>query len=496
MVDKPGIGSEDWGEPLNAALDQLQGSADTAAAAAATAQGSATSAQTTADTAAATALAASNTADSAASTANALNTTVSGLSTTVNAPTTGLVARTTNLETTVGTPGRVLERPWEIVVASTSQADVTAAFNAALSARVGNAVQKRVIFPPGVYNLTVPFPTDTIGPAGQRENFVIEGAGRSTTTINWNNATDPLITASAVRYRWMAIKGMTIASQNAANVFAYLFSQQTGGYNQAWLFEDLHFTGAWTRGIGLDGGTAGNLNSEFTLNRVFTAPSSTWSDAFFVCGMTNNSTENQFLNYWIRDCCLSLTSGTLFRFNRGGSVRVQNGSWSAQSSANTITFFSYPSIQNNNADRNQLLIEGVRFEPKGTAHTVLDCHMGDGSVTFISCSDSGSTQNTGSYTHNRYKITAGNGLGEWAAPVVRFQDCEMGGYVLWTSLGDQQRGGFIFDGCKWYRGDSNEKADEIQGGTNPILQWASTHVPNYDFVHGFNYDDLKSWSIT
>lgn len=496
MVDKPGTGTTHWDVPLNQALDQLQASSDAAQSTATTAQSTATSATGTANAAAVTAQAASDTANSAAATASGLNSTVSGLTTTVNAPTTGLVARTTNLETTVGTPGRVLERPWEIVVASTSQADVTAAFNTALASRTGNAVTKRVIFPPGVYNLTVPFPTDTIGASGQRETFVIEGAGRTATTINWNNASQPLITAANVRYRWMQIKGMTIASQNPANVFAYLFSQQTGGFNQAWLFEDLHFTGAWTRGIGLDGGTAANLNSEMTLNRVFTAASSTWSDAFFVCGMTNNSTENQFLNYWIRDCCLSLTSGTLFRFNRGGSVRVQNGSWSAGGAANTIVFFSYPSAQNNNADRNQLLVEGVRFEPKAATHTILDCHMGDGSVTFISCSDSGSTQNTGSITHNRYAVTATNALGEFAAPVVRFQDCEMGGFVLWTSLGNQQRGGFIFDGCKFYRGDSNEKADEIQGGTDPILQWASSHVPNYDFVHGFNYDDVKSWSIT
>lgn len=485
MVTKPGTGTTQWDVSLNAALDSLQASADSAQNTA----GTANTAASAASSAASTAL---STANNAASTASAAQTTANSASTAINTPTTGLTARVTNLETVVGTPG-TKERPWEIVVADTSQASVTAAFNAALNAPVGAAVQRRVIFPPGVYNLTVPFPTDTIGSAGQRENFVIEGAGRSTTTINWNNSAAPLITASSVRYRWLTVRGMTIASQNSANVFAYLFSQQTGGFNQAWLFEDLHFTGAWTRGIGLDGGTNGNLNSEFTLNRVFTAPSSTWSDAFFVCGLTNNSTENQFLNYWIRDCCLSLTSGTLFRFNRGGSITVDNGSWSAQSSANTITFFSFPNAQSNSPDRNQILITRVRFEPKGTAHTIIDSHMADGFISFVSCSDSGSTQNAGSYVHNRYKITGNAIFGGNVAPTVRFQDCAMGGYVSYTG-GVQSRGGFIFDGCKWYRGDTGQVTNRIPAdGADSVLQWSAS-APKYDFVHGWNYSDVKSWS--
>ncbi|MGH8965946.1 MAG: hypothetical protein ACRDXB_11555, partial [Actinomycetes bacterium] len=302
-------------------------------------------------------------------------------------------------------------------------------------------------------------------------------------------------------YRYVTISGFVFNSQNSANVFADLVSTTGGVYNQRWTFERLKFGGTWTRGIGLDGETAGNLNSEFTFDRVETNPSSNWTDAFFHSGLSNHSSENQFLNYWFYDCNFSLASGTALRWTRGGSVRITNGSWSANSSSGTILWLDFPTAQSNQPDRNQVYVEGVRFEPKGGSHKILNCQGADGSVVFQSCSDNGSSQNTGSYDDERYTV---NGNAIWSGNVglvVAFKQSSMGGIARWVG-GAQSRGGFVVDGCKIYRGDTGQRAYTTSSesgaavGTtaaNPFLQWTGS-APKYDFLHGWNYNDAKSWA--
>lgn len=415
----------------------------------------------------------------------------------INDSLTGLVPRVETLEDNVATGGgaSVKERPWEVVAADTTPSALQAAVDDLLAERIGNAVQRTLYLPPGEYHLTTPLLADNEALPAMLENVRIEGAGIRSTRIYWDRTdSTPFIRAAAPRIRWLTMKGATFTAASSNAVWAYLYSTQGGAYNQAWVIEDCEWTGSWLRGIGLDGGTNGNLNSEFTLNRVFTSPSSTWADAFFVSGLTNNSTENQFLDYWIRDSCLSLASGTMFRFRRGGSVTVENGSWSANSSSGTILWFDWPTAQSNNPDRSQMLVSRVRFEPKGSGHKILSSQAADGMFTFQSCSDQGASQNSGTYTHERYTITGNNIWSGNVAPIVRFQDCSMGGYVRYAG-GAQTKGGFVFDGCKVYRGDLGQKADEIQGGTNPILQWSSG-APHYRFTNGWNYDDQSSWTVT
>lgn len=387
--------------------------------------------------------------------------------------------------------------PWEIVVQGTSDSAVQDAFEEALDSLTGNRLTKPVVvFPPGVYNLSEPWIVPDAGTLNMIEGFQILGSGVGSTVIQWNNGTDPLIEASDPRFRFVKISGMTIDSQNSANVFARLESTQGGVYNQRWHFQDLKFGGTWVRGVGLDGLTTGNLNSEFKFERVETNPSSNWTDAFFHSGLTNHSGENQFLNYWFEDCNFSMASGTALRWTRGGAVRISNGSWSANSSSGTITWLDFPTAQSNQPDRNQVRVEGVRFEPKGSGHKILNSSMADGFIHFDSCSDNASSQNSGSYTHERYTVNANSIWSGRVAPVVRFTNGSHGGYIRYiASGGAQTRGGFVVDGCKWYRGDTGQKTDEIQGGTNPILQWSGS-APNYRFVNGWNYDDLASWSIT
>lgn len=430
-------------------------------------------------------------------TSTELGSLVQSLDNQINNSLTGLVARVDTLEDNVGSGGTsVKERPWEVVAADTTPTALQNAVNDLLAERIGNAVQRTLHLPPGEYHLTAPILADNPSLPAMLENVRVEGAGIRSTRIYWDRTdSTPFIRAAAPRIRWLTVKGATFTASSSNAVWAYLYSTQGGAFNQAWVIEDCEWTGSWLRGIGLDGGTNGNLNSEFTLNRVFTSPTSTWADAFFVSGLTNHSTENQFLDYWIRDSCLSLASGTMFRFRRGGSVTVENGSWSANSGSGTILWFDWPTAQSNNPDRSQMLVSRVRFEPKGSGHKILSSSAADGMFTFLSCSDQGASQNSGTYTHERYTV---NGNAIWSgnvAPIVRFQDCSLGGYVRYAG-GAQTKGGFIFDGCKSYRGDLGQKANEIQGGgSDPMLQWSSG-APHYRFVNGWNYDDQSSWTVT
>lgn len=419
----------------------------------------------------------------------------------------GLRERMTTAEENIdsGGGGGGSSVPGMVVPNGFTDSAVQAAMAEVLASNTGGSVgqlRKWLYLKPGVYNLTQPLVVSDAGTLNMIEGLRIEGAGIGQTVINWSGGSTPFITAADPRFRFPRISGFTINSQDAASVFAYLFSQQGGVYNQGWDFSQLHFTGAWTRGIGLDGGTNGNLNSEFVMERIYTSPSSSWSDAFFVSGMTNHATENQFLDFWIRDTCLSLNSGTMFKIRRGGAITLENGSWSAAStSSGVITWFDWTNAQSNNPDRNQMLVFRVRFEPKAATHKILNSNAADGMITFLSCSDQGASQNSGTYVHERYTINAQAIWGGAVAPTVRFTDCSLGGIVRYTGT-TQTRGGFIFDGCKLYRGDTGQRAYGPQSesgaaigatATNPVLQWASGQ-PKYDFVHGWNYNDAKSWA--
>lgn len=473
MVTKPNAGEEDWSVPLNAALDDLQDQQ--------------TGLSTTVTDHSGTLATLSGTVTNHTSSISSL----SSASTEFTSSIAALSGRMENAETQLGAGG-VLERPWEIVVTTATNAAVQNAISLALTAPVSNAVQKRIILGPGVYNLTTPL-IAAGGSDTQYNNLWIEGSGMGTTLINWNNASAPWIDTTNKRFRWMTIKNMTFTSQNAANRWGYLFS--TGSpFNQGWHLADLQFTGSWDYVIGLDGGASANLNSEMRMERIFTGTDSVYSNAFFVSGLSDVSGENQFLNYWIHDTAFTVSSGTLFKFNRGGAVHFHGGSWSAASSSNTVTFFQTTRGNSNNPTDNMASFRGVRFEPKSASHTVMDMKWADGFILFDACSDGGSTQNSGSYTHPRYKIADNNIWSTGVAPTVRFLNGAHGGFVQYTGTGAQTRGGLIVDGCKWYRGDTGQVPNRVAAdGSDAILQ-AVSGTPRYDFRTGWNYTDLKSWS--
>lgn len=392
--------------------------------------------------------------------------------------------------------------PWMVVVDGFDDTAVQAAIGSVLGSLSGSRLTKPVIvFPPGTYSLTQPLIRPDATSLNMIEGLQVVGAGIGSTVIQYNNSTLPFINASDPRLRFVKISGMTVDSQNSAARFAYLFSTQGGQYNQRWHMSDLKFGGTWASGFQLDGGSNGNLNSEFTFERVETNPSSVWTDAFFHSGLSNHSTENQFLNYWFYDCNFSLSSGTALRWTRGGAVTIINGSWSANSSSNSITWLDFPSVQSNAPDRHQVYVCRVRFEPKGSAHKVLSSSAADGFFHFESCSDNGSSQNSASYVHERYTINGNNIWGGNVAPILRFTNGSHGGIVKYAG-GAQTRGGIIVDGCKVYRGDLGQRAygPQTEAGAsvgssaaNPFVQWSSG-APNRRFTNCWNVQDSAAWT--
>lgn len=387
-----------------------------------------------------------------------------------------------------------VNRPWEVVVTGGhNDAAVAAAMTSVLSDRIGNAVQKRLILPPGEYHLTRPVLTDPSSNTSQLEGLTIEGQGKRTTKVFWDAAGLPMINAIR-RLRFFTISGMTVQSSNPANSFVYALSD-TSGYNEAWRMRDLEFSGSWLRVFGLDGGSTANLNSEFVLEDVFTSPNSVFTDAFFRCGGISGTynQQNQFLNYWIKDCCLTLASGNVFRFDKGGAIHVQNGSWSAASpTSGAITWFNMPVSNSNNRSACQLSVDGVRFEPKAANHRIISCAWGTGSVEFSNCCDLSSLQNTSSYDYSLHQYTGQNPWGFGGTlPSVRYTNHQGAGYHQYDGPA-VSRGGIAYQGCYFYRGVNGDVANAASG-SYPVLRW-SAGAPRYAFQNCDNVAAAGAWA--
>ncbi len=413
--------------------------------------------------------------------------------------TTVLTDRVTNLE---GAPQGVAPRTWEVVVQGYTDAAVAAAVSVVLSGRSGNAVQRKLIFPPGTYNLTKPILTSTDDNHTMIEGLTVEGLGVRSTVINWNPATPGPMIKAVRRFRFFTMQGFTVRSTNPANEFAYLVSDTSGGYNQAWTFRNMEWGGSWLRVVGLDGGSTANLNSEFVFDRCFTQTDSVFADAFLRSGGITGTynQQNQFLNYTVRDCAFTVKSGTMFRFDKGGSITVQGGSWSAANNTDgPVTWFLMPNSNSNNRSACQLHVDRVRFEPKRSDHVVIDCRWGTGSVEFSNCCDLSSLQGdpatVNAYGLHRYtaQLPWGTGVGG-TLPSVRYVNHQgVGHHEVAGVASPVGRGGLLYDGCYFYRGTGGQKAPAADGSSAAALRW-SNGAPRVEFTRCDNVDDFKLWS--
>lgn len=392
----------------------------------------------------------------------------------------------------------VKERPWEIVVSEGfNDAAVSNAMAEVTSGRNANAEQKILVFPPGDFHLTKPLFTQNQTNTTQIEGLSVKGQGKrltklfvdgnpAATTDNWKNN---FISAHGLRF--FTMKDFTVVSGGDNNNFAYLWSLASGPYNQEWNVESVEFQGSWNRVFGIDGDATSNLNSEFVIHRTSTATNSRFKDAFMRLGVSGPyNQQNQFLNYWITDSQFSLLSGTVFRLDRGGSLRVARGSWSAVNGTDgPINFFLMPNTNYNNRSATQLSVRDVRFEPKAANHKIIDCSWASGSITFEDCSDLGSLQNSAGMEYNLHRYVGGSPWGFGVGPTVRYRNHQGAGFHQYEGP-VQTRGSFVYDGCYFFRGTSGQKVS-VPNSPGSVLRWTSA-APRYRFQDCDNADNINS----
>ncbi|KOG11791.1 hypothetical protein ADK34_33335 [Streptomyces viridochromogenes] len=343
---------------------------------------------------------------------------------------------------------------------------------------ISGAVPKKVlVIPPGTYLLTQP---DSLlpnvngeGNGGIVDGLSITGYGKRLSRIVYApTADDTTLWTNYQRYKNIRISGLTFTSNNATSSFCYAYSSATYGVQDTW-YTDVEWRGSWKRGIGLDGpATTSNLNSEMGWDHCQVGGS--YSDAFLVIGMTPSaSQQDQFLNYWFRDCKVEYQSGVFVKNTRGGSMNFTGGSYILTDTASTGTFFQLTPDAGTRADSvMRLYAQGIRFELRGTGHKVIDSQWYKGNVTFVSCDDTAHSFKSwapNAVTHV-YDFEANGSRG----PMVRYVDCAlMGSHQVKTGASATTYGKVLYEGCRFM--DMSAAT-----GASGFLRWTGTVAPRYE----------------
>ncbi|WCB91818.1 hypothetical protein DSM104299_00496 [Baekduia alba] len=359
-------------------------------------------------------------------------------------------------------------------------ADVLASFQ---PGPISGAIPKRVIvIPPGNYLLTQP---DSLLPnvdgstsGGIVDGIAITGYGKRLSRITYSpSANDTTLWTNNQRYKNIRISGLTFTSTNATSSFNYAYSSAAVGVQDTW-YTDVEWRGAWTRAIGLDGpNPSSNLNSEMGWDHCQVGGS--YSDAFLVVGMTPGvSQQDQFLNYWFRDCKVEFSSGVFVKNKRGGSMNFTGGSYIITDTQSTSTFFQLTAdAPSRNDSAMRLYAQGIRFEIRADTHKVIDSNWYKGTITFVSCDDTSQSFRdwaAGALSH-QYAFTLSGSRG----PMVRYVDCALMGYHhIVTAATAMTAGKVLYDGCRLF----NQSAGT---GDSGFLRWEEQGVshatPRYEF---------------
>ncbi|MGY0231909.1 hypothetical protein [Longispora urticae] len=333
-------------------------------------------------------------------------------------------------------------------------AEVLASFQ---GAPISGAVPKKVlVIPPGNYLLTQPdslLPNVDGGVAGNGgivDGISITGYGKRLSRITYSPAAnDTTLWTNRRRYKNIRISGLTFVSTNPTSSFNYAYSDAGGlGVQDTW-YTDVEWRGDWTRGIGLDGpAPTSNLNSEMGWDHCQVG--GTYSDAFLVIGMTPGiSQQDQFLNYWFRDCKVEFQSGVFVRNNRGGSMNFIGGSYILIDENKPGTFFKLERAVASRADSvMRLYAQGIRFELRCNQHKVIDSAWYKGHISFVSCDDTARAFQgfAGDAVTHVYDFTASGSRG----PMVRYVDCAlMGKHEVTTSTTPTTAGKVFYDGARF-----------------------------------------------
>ncbi|MFJ4680454.1 hypothetical protein [Kitasatospora sp. NPDC088783] len=340
----------------------------------------------------------------------------------------------------------------------------------------GPTPTKVLLVPPGNYLLNQP---DSLLPnvSGEVAKKVVDGIaivgyGKRLSRITYAPAArDTVLWTNDQRYRNIRISGLTFESLDPTATFNLARSSAAYGVQDTW-YTDVEWRGSWKVGIGLDGPATANLNSEMGWDHCQIGGS--YADAFLVIGMTPAvSQQDQFLNYWFRDCKAEFKSGVFVRNERGGSMNFIGGSYIITDAASTGTVFQLGAQAATRADSvMRLLVQGIRFELRGAGHKLIDSAWYKGTITFVSCDDTANSFQSwapSAVTHVYRFDTVNPSRG----PMVRYQDCTLMGSHQVVAPTATTAGKLLYDGCRFINATAGT-------GDTGFLRWTGT-APWYEF---------------
>ncbi|MEV6580248.1 hypothetical protein AB0M92_19020 [Streptomyces sp. NPDC051582] len=278
--------------------------------------------------------------------------------------------------------------------------------------------------------------TITTPAPGRAQGLTIRGTGKRSTEIVMTGAAPMLVNQD----RWMGVRFYDLSFRSTNPAATCLISYGAVGA-QDWGWTNCEWRGTWLRGIGLDGGTNSNLNSEFMFDRCTVTGS--YEDAWFHSGLSPQyPQQDQFLNYSFRDCKMEARYGDILRFDKGGAINVSGGSWihvDKRPDGKPSRFFYMPATTHYDSVQS-LTVVGTRFEPRDPANLVIDSSW-KGQVQFIGCMDDAwafkAYSAADDYAPHRYTNPGG----------VRYQGCQLTGRHRYTQTAAPSRQAIVYDQC-------------------------------------------------
>lgn len=261
---------------------------------------------------------------------------------------------------------------------------------------------------------------------GRAQALTVTGLGKRASEIVMTGEGPLLHNAD----RWMGVRVRDCSFRSTNPAASFLLSESTGAA-QDWLFENVEWRGQWAYGIGLDGPAASNCNSEFGFDHCHINGS--YERAFLWSGMSpEHAQQDQFLNYWFRDCKVEYDWGDFLRFDKGGFISCTGGSYiikGQRPDGGKSRFFHFPPGSHFDAVQH-LAVRDVRFELRNAASQVIDSHW-RGHIVFDGCSDTA----RGFQAHSPGLVAH-----EYTNPgVVRYTGCDLVGKHAYHATGTLSR---------------------------------------------------------
>ena len=289
--------------------------------------------------------------------------------------------------------------------------------------------------PPGRYLITTPEALLTTA-AGITNGWVVEGAGRQLTTIEFRPPTPGALMKNNDQYRHLRFEGITFVGGNSNATCVDSISQGGGASN--YHFQNCEFMGTWADGIRLAGDAEADNNSEWLFTKC--SIKGTYTRAFFTCGDGGaNQMQDQFVNYDFVGCEVYLTSGGFINMIYGGAVRVLGGTLQMQG-AGTLFTLGNPIHY---SGCTSLHVEGQRVELRGATSKLIDCVWKNGNITFDTCMFNATAVASSTI------IASFDGSGD-CGPIVTWDNCRMAGkqeYKFGSNTWMAQPGRAIYRNC-------------------------------------------------